>query len=379
MNLLDILSELPDPREDYKIKYPLTTLLFTTLCAVLCGCQSWLDVSDFCEAKKEWLKKYVNLSKGIPSCWTFRRLFILIDPVIIEQLLMATTTMLMGTNKSDQIVIDGKSLRGSRQHDARCLQTLSAWCHEHGLVLAQTAVNSTSNEAGTIPVLLDLLNLKDTTVTIDAAGCNPGIAEAIIEKKGNYVLALKKNQPKLYKAVDHYMQTEGRNKIFLKDDEFEDGHDRTVRRRYFASSPTIEELIDYKDFKDYKNYKNHKNNKWSKLNTVIAVETISRTKFAPVTSNWRYYLSSHLPDHPKLANYIRNHWSIENRLHWSLDVQMNEDNDTKSERRSTRAFATLRRIALNIVRTKDQTKKRSTRRKMLVASWKEENLMKLLV
>ena len=362
MDILDYLAFIPDPREDYKVKYPLPTLLFTTLCAVLCGCQSWLDVADFCEAKQEWLSKHVDLSMGVPSCWTFRRLFILLEPALIEKLLMEISSCLLGNKKSDQIAIDGKSLRGSRRHDAKCLQSVTAWCHEHGLVLASKAVEEGSHESKTIPLLLTLLNLKDTTVTIDAAGCQVSIAETIITKKGQYVLALKKNQPKLYKAVTEFMKEHCEKPAYLIEDGFDDRHGRCVRRRYFAADIRHLSLTET----------------WPHLKTAIAVETITGTKRTPVTAQWRYYLSSHSKNNPKLAQYVRHHWGIENTLHWVLDVQMNEDHDSKTERRSAKAFATLRRIALNIVKTKDQTKKRSTRRKMLRASWCEDSLIKLL-
>ena len=362
MSLFEILSLIPDPRQDYKVKYSLTTLLFTTLCAVLCGCQTWLDVSDFCEAKQGWLSKYVDLKAGIPSCWTFRRLFILLDPTLIEKLLLDVSHLLLQDKVSDQIAIDGKSQRGSRRHDVRCLHSVSAWCHEHGLVLAQTAVPEGSHESKAIPFLLEQLNLKNTTVSIDAAGCQTSLAQTIVEKKGNYVLALKKNQPKTYQAMMHHIQDQPSLEHLIQDG-FDDTHGRSVRRRYFA--------YDIKSLPLSKS--------WPGLKTVLAVESIRSTKRTPVTAQWRYYLSSHTSDHPKLAQYIRHHWGIENKLHWVLDVQLNEDCDQKTERRSAKAFATLRRIALNIVKVKDQTPKRSTRRKMLRASWCEDSLLKLLI
>jgi predicted transposase YbfD/YdcC len=362
MTLIDCFSFIPDPRQDYKVKYSLTTLLFTTLCAVLCGCQSWLDISDFCDAKQAWLSKYVDLKSGIPSCWTFRRLFILLDPALIEKLLLEITQLLLNNKPSDQIAIDGKQLRGSRRHNAKCLQSISAWCHDNGLVLAQTAVPEGSHESKAIPLLLEHLNLKETTISIDAAGCQPSLAQKIIEKKGNYMLALKKNQPKLYETAMNHIQDQPHLEHLVQDG-FDDSHGRSVRRRYFA--------YDIKSLPLSKS--------WPGLKTVLAVESICSTKRTPVTSQWRYYLSSHNVDHPKLTSYIRHHWGIENKLHWILDVQLNEDRDQKTERRSAKAFSTLRRIALNIVKVKDQTKKRSTRRKMLMASWSEESLIKLLL
>ena len=362
MSLLEILSFIPDPRQDYKIKYSLTTLLFTTLCAVLCGCQTWLDVSDFCEAKRSWLGQYVTLNQRLPSCWTFRRLFILLEPSLIEQLLLDVSDLLLKDKVSDQIAIDGKSQRGSRRHDIRCLHSISAWCHEHGLVLAQTAVPEGSHESKAIPYLLEQLNLKETTISIDAAGCQPSLAQAVVEKEGNYVLALKKNQPKTYAAMMQHIQDQPSCDHLIQDG-WDDTHGRSVRRRYFAYDIRSLSL----------------STSWPGLKTVLAVESIRSTKCTPVTSQWRYYLSSHNVNHPKLAHYIRHHWGIENKLHWVLDVQLKEDGDQKTERRSAKAFATLRRIALNIVKTKDQTPKRSTRRKMLRASWCEDSLLKLLL
>lgn len=362
MSLLEILSFIPDPRQDYKIKYSLTTLLFTTLCAVLCGCQSWQDISDFCEARTSWLSQYVTFPKRTPSCWTFRRLFILLDPALIEKLLLDVSHVLVKDKVSDQIAIDGKSQRGSRRYDATCLHSISAWCHEHGLVLAQTAVPEGSHESKAIPLLLEHLNLKDTTISIDAAGCQPSLAGSIVDKGGNYMLALKKNQPKTYDAMMKHIQDQPSLDHLIRDD-FDDTHGRSVRRRYFAYDITSLPL----------------SKAWPGLKTALAVESIRVTNRTPVTAQWRYYLSSHTADHPKLDQYIRHHWGIENKLHWVLDVQLKEDQDQKTERRSAKAFATLRRIALNIVKVKDQTPKRSTRRKMLRASWCEDSLLKLLL
>jgi predicted transposase YbfD/YdcC len=363
-DLLDYISYISDPRETYKVVYPLPTLLFTTFCSVLSGCQSWQDIADYCGSKKTWFSKYVDLSMGIPSPWTFRRLFTLLEPEVLEGLLTKVASLLLEDKKSDQIAIDGKSLRGSRRSDVSCLKYVSAWCHDNGLVLAEKAVAEGSHESKTIPLLLETLNLKGTTVSIDAAGCQASIAEKIIQKKGHYVLSLKKNQPKLYEAVTSYMKENAQDqRAYLIEDSFDETHNRLVRRRYFACPIAHLKLAV----------------KWPGLKTAIAVETIStRSRTSKATADWRYYVSSHSSKNAHLAQYIRNHWGIENRLHWVLDVQMNEDNDLKSERKSAKAFATLRRIALNIVRTKDQTPKCSVRRKMLKAAWNEDNLLNLL-
>jgi predicted transposase YbfD/YdcC len=361
LSLLEYMSEMPDPRQDYKVVHPLPTLLFTTLCAVLCDSRSWLDVHDFCETKKSWLGQYVDLSKGIPSPWTFRRLFILLDPCVIEDLLLYSTQCLKGERQSDQIVIDGKVLCGSKRYDSQCLKSISAWCYDNGLVLAEKDIDAGSHEITAIPFLLEVLHLKGTTVSIDAAGCQTSIAQTLVAKGADYVLALKNNQRKTYETVTTYFHDKQNQPI---EDHFDDQHGRSVRRRYFACD--ISALVLTKE--------------WQGLRSVIAVETISGIPGRkPTIARWRYYLSSHTADYPHLHQYVRHHWGIENKLHWVLDVQMGEDHDTKAERRSAKAFAIIRRIALNIIRTKNTNKKRSLRRVMKCAGWDQDYLLKLLL
>ena len=266
---------------------------------------------------------------------------------------------------SDQITVDGKALCGSKRLNLQCLYSVSAWCHENGLVLGEIQTDSKSNEITAIPLLLESLELKGKTITIDAAGCQKSITKLIVEKKGNYVLGLKLNHPKLYKAVEEHIKKVGehdQNRLF---DAFDHSHGRNVRRRYFGYE--VSNLPEAKDFADAK--------------TVIAVETIASKNNdlkSKVTAEWRYYLSNHNCSNKNLANYIRNHWSIENKLHWILDVHLKEDDDRKAERKSARSFSLLKRIALNIVRTKDATPKRSLRRKLKHSAWDENYLLAML-
>lgn len=364
--LIDFIDEMPDPRMEGKVQYALSAVVFITLCGILSGCESWIDIKNYGVMKESWLKKFVDLRNGIPSAWTFRRVFTLIDPDWVEELLTLNAKRLISKgNTTDQIAIDGKALRGSKREGVSCLQSVSAWCHENGLVLAEAQVEKKSNEIKAIPYLIDKMDLQKRTVSIDAAGCQKDIARKIKAKKGDYVLGLKQNHPKFYKAVVQHVQEQDKNDDNRLNDEFEDGHGRTVRRRYFG--------YDIKAL--------HEAEEWEGAKSVIAVETISSRGNDPthkVTSSWRYYLSSHSPDNKKVAEYIRNHWSIENKLHWVLDVHMREDDDQKAERRSVRSFALLKRIALNIVRTKDKTPKRSMKCKLKMAGWDNEYLLSLL-
>lgn len=366
MRLLELIEDLPDPRVQGKVKYNFGSLVFVTLCGILSGCESWSDISDYCVIKKDWLSKYVELPEDSPSEWTFRRVFTLLDPSFLEHLLKTHASEIVSSQKkSDQIAIDGKALRGSKREGISCLNSVSAWCHENGLVLGEEQVSEKSNEITAIPVLLEALDLKGTTVSIDAAGCQKSIVERIHEKKGHYVLGLKRNQKKLYEAVQALIVKKEITQERQLEDKFEDSHGRRVRRRYFGYN--ISHLPEIKG--------------WCGAQTIVAVETISSRDNDPkqeVSAQWRYYLSSHKSDNDKLPAYIRHHWGIENKLHWVLDVHLKEDRDQKSERNSVRSFALLKRISLNILRTKDTTPKRGIRKKLKKAGWDQDYLLSIL-
>lgn len=366
MQVLDFIEEIPDPRMEGKIRHKLSAIIFVALCGVLSGCESWSDIKDYCRIKKDWLSKYVNLDNGIPSSWTFRRLFTLLDPDKMEWLLRVhASSIVNGGKATDQIAVDGKALRGSKRLNPKCLYSVSAWCQENGIVLGEREIDTKSNEITAIPLLLKSMELKGKTVTIDAAGCQKDTTKIITDKKGDYVLGLKMNHPKLYKSVLKFIEFQGENNENRLHDKFDKSHGRTVRRRYFGYDVSSLSEI----------------NEWCNAKSVIAVESISSKDNDPkrkVTAEWRYYLSSHKATDKRLAGYIRNHWGIENKLHWILDVHMKEDDDQKSERKSARSFALLKRIALNIVKTKDNTPKRSIRRKLKHSAWDNDYLLNML-
>lgn len=363
MKILSVLNDIPDPRMLGKVMHPLSTILFVTLCGVLSGCETWEDIEIYCEAKLYWLSQYINLDNGIPSSDTFRRVFTLLAPECVETLLRTHAAEVVKNGlPSNQIAVDGKALRGSKRADSNCLYSVSAWCHENGLVLGEKQVEEKSNEITAIPLLLNSIDIKGKTITIDAAGCQKSIAALITDKKGDYVLSLKQNHPKLYDAVKIHINNIGISNGCLRDD-FDETHGRLVRRRYFSY-----DLNDVSGTED-----------WAWLKSVVAVETISSiNNSSAVTSEWRYYLSSHDKSNASLPSYIRNHWGIENKLHWVLDVHLHEDNDKKAERNSTRSFALLKRIALNIVRGKATTKKRSLRGRLKNIGWDDRVLLDML-
>ena len=367
MKILSLIEEIPDPRMEGKVIHNLSSILFVSLCGILSGCENWSDIRAYCEIKKKWLSGHVDLSNGVPSEWTFRRVFTLLDSDKVEFLLRTHAASIV-KNKgqtSDQIAIDGKALRGSKQQDLGCLYSVSAWCDENSLVLSEEIVSEKSNEIKAIPLLLENLSLKDATVSIDAAGCQKSIAKIISDKNGNYVFGLKKNHPKFYQAVQDHIEKQGEEAGHKLHDSFDKSHGREVRRRYFGYD--ISALPQASD--------------WAGAKSVIAVETIRSKDNDPdhkVSAQWRYYLSSHPADCKKMPNYIRNHWNIENKLHWILDVHLKEDDDQKAERKSARSFALLKRISLNILRSKEPKSKKSLRGRLKLAGWDNNYLLSLL-
>lgn len=361
-----MISKIEDPRMLGKVSHNLSTIIFVSLCGVLCGCESWNDLRDYCEAKRQWLSQYVKFPNGIPSSDTFRRVFTLLNPNTVELLLRTHASDIVNDHKSsNQISIDGKALRGSKRVDLQCLYSVSAWCNENGLVLGEQQTEAKSNEITAIPLLLESLDLKGNTVTIDAAGCQKSITELIRERKGDYVLGLKLNHPNFYKEVESHIKLKGESSENRLHDSFDQSHGRLTRRRFFGYD--ITNLTGAKE--------------WAEAKTVVAVETISSKNNDPdhkVSAEWRYYLSSHKSTNKRLPEYIRSHWGIENKLHWVLDVHLKEDDDQKAERNSARSFALLKRIALNIVRTKDTTPKKSLRRKLKLPAWDDNYLLEIL-
>ena len=157
-----MIEEIEDPRMLSKVRHHLSTIIFAALCAVLSGCNDWIEMYDYCKTKKDWLAQYVSFKKGVPSSATFRRVFTLLDPNSVENLLRSHAAEIVGDNKtSDQLALDGKALRGSKTLNTQCLHSVSAWCHENGLVLGEEQVESKSNEITAIPALLDSLDIKD--------------------------------------------------------------------------------------------------------------------------------------------------------------------------------------------------------------------------
>jgi predicted transposase YbfD/YdcC len=365
--LASCFTGLEDPRETRRCDHQLVDILAIAVCAVIACAESWEDIELYGRSKRAWLETFLALPNGIPSHDTFRRVFMLIDPDAFEACFTKWAQSLAVGVEREVVAVDGKTVRrsGSRRHHHGPLHLVSAWASEQGLVLGQRAVDGKSNEITAIPELLDTLRLDGCIVTLDAMGCQKEVAERIRAKGADYLLVLKANHGRAFEAVrEHFERTcfslgSGGRPVF---DAFDESHGRLVRRRVFMD-PAAKDLEPLSD--------------WPELST--AVETIRGvTGTGKVGAEIRYFLTSCSDDPVTLARAIRRHWSVENGLHWVLDVTFREDDSRVRDRTAARNLALLRKIALNLV-AKDRGSRASLRGRRKKAAWNDDYLLQLIV
>jgi predicted transposase YbfD/YdcC len=359
---------LADPRATRRCDHRLIDILVIAVCAVIACAESWEDIALYGRSKQAWLETFLELPNGIPSHDTFRRVFMLIDPDAFEACFARWAQSLTGEVEREVVAIDGKTVRrsGSRRHDHGPLHLVSAWASDRGLVLGQREVDGKSNEITAVPELLDTLHLDGCIVTLDAMGCQKGIAARIRAKGADYLLVLKANHGRAFEAVrEHFERTcfgrgSGGRPVF---DAFDEGHGRLVRRRVFVSS-AVGELEPLRG--------------WPDLGTVLAVETIRGVHGAgKAEAEIRYFLTSCGDDPSVLVQAIRRHWSIENALHWVLDVTFREDDSRVRDRTAARNLALLRRIALNLLGG-DRSGQSSLRGRRKKAAWNDDYMLRII-
>ena len=328
MVIIDYIEQIPVPRMSGKVKHTLGSIIFTALCGVLSGCESWEDIRSYTKEKQAWLNQFVTFKNGVPSAWSCRRVFTLLSPDHMERFLKSLAKHILNAQAAipDHIAIEGKTLCGSRGREDFALHSLTAFCHEYGLVISEEAVQERSNDLTAIPLLIESLELKKTTISIAAGGCHKHIAQTIRDNGGNYMLGLKRNHPRLFDAVQTVIKEVGESNVNRLHDAFERKNGRTVRCGVILGLishffPKVEA--------------------WKDLKRVVAVESIASKDNDPdrnVTATWLYYISNHHHLNEKSPEYIRNHWAIENKLHWVMDVQMNEDDGVIHSKTETEAY-----------------------------------------
>jgi predicted transposase YbfD/YdcC len=363
-------SKVNDPRKDRTKEHKLIDILAIAICAVICGAEGWVDIENFGNRKLPWLKTFLELPKGIPSHDTFGRVFSLIDA---QQFQLAFYEWVWAVNEIIQgqiINIDGKCLRGSddQRLGKRAIYMVSAWAAENELVLGQRKVDEKSNEITAIPELLKLLDISGCIVTIDAIGTQTKIASIIVGGQADYVLSVKENQGKLFEdisvlfAVDQAHDFEYASLDYHKT--VNKGHGRIeVRECWSTSHPEYLNLI-----------RGAQN--WVGLRS-IAMVICTRIIDGRETRSVRFYISSLESNAKRILHIVRKHWSIENELHWVLDVALNEDHSRVRKDQAPENLAVLRHIALNLLK-QEKTAKGGVRAKQLQAAWDQDYLLKVL-
>ena len=360
-NPLKYFGELTDPRVERTREHLLEEILFLAIAAVLSGAESWNDIEDYATAKREWFQTFLRLPGGIPSHDTFNRVFAALNPEELERGFAAWVRSIAQLTAGEVIAIDGKALRGTRQAGQKAIvHMVSAWASGNNLVLAQRKVDDKSNEITAIPKLLAALELTATVVTIDAIGCQRSIAQQITEQKADYILAVKENQGHLLADVKDSFRMLAADAVA---EEIDCGHGRVERRRCAVVGDLT--LLD-------------KASEWAALRSLVRIEAERFHKSTgQIERETRYYITSLAPDATRLNRAIRQHWGIENKLHWVLDVAFGEDHSRKRTGHAAQNFSLLTRIALNLLQ-QDRKSKRGVKGKRLKAGWDNDYLLKIL-
>jgi len=365
--LSEHFKTLADPRKIGMVSHQLIDIITIAVCAIICGAEDWVGVETFGKAKQHWFSQFLELSNGIPSHDTFNSVFNCLSAKELQKCFASWMHDIFKLTDNEVVAIDGKCLRHSydRKSGKAAIHMVSAWAHNNRLVLGQVKTDDKSNEITAIPELLKLLDIRGCIVTIDAMGCQRSIASEIINRGGDYVLALKGNQGHLHQAVKAYFEAAvAENFDTIEHDFYQttDGdHGRIETRQYW----TIDNL----------EWLENKEN-WTGLTSIGMVKR-TREIEDKITTEISFYITSLKSDAKRFGDAVRAHWGIENSLHWSLDVTFNEDHARIRKGEGAENFAVLRHIALNLLK-QEKSQKVGIANKRLKAASDEDYLFNVL-
>src|SRR5919106_600257 len=357
-SIIEYFSILKDPRIERHKKHKLVDIIVLAICAVLSGAEGWEAIEEYGHAKLEWLRKFIPLEHGVPTHDTIARALSRVSAKGLQESFLNWVRAVQQATEGQVVAIDGKGLRRSFDwgRGRGAIHRGSAGGSANGLVLGQLKTDAKSNEITAIPQLLELLELKGCIVTLEAMGCQTEIAEKIIEKGADYVLAVKGNQGQLHEAIVDFFDTaqgaDFQGVPFDYHEETESGHGRIEVRRYWTT-PVLTTLPQVSPWADLK---------------IIGMVEAERHLGDKLTVERRYYIASLTSDARQCGQAVRGHWGLENSLHWVLDVTLREDECRIRRGEAAENFCTLRHFAFNLLK-QEKTLKKSIKQKRLKAGW----------
>jgi|SRR5690606_10427974 len=364
--IADAFKSMIDPRIHRRRRHRLLDVIVIAMCAVICSCESWKDIAAWGRIHRKWLARFLELPNGIPSRDTFRRVLCRLDPVEFQKCFLSWTSWL-ATRDKRFLHIDGKTLRrsGRLKNEDTPLHIVSVWSSEQNLALAQTTVEGKSNEITAIPKLLEMLDIEGALITIDAMGCQKEIASKIIAGKGDYCLQVKGNQEHLHEDLcNHFSHCLDVNFAGIEHEcitTTDKGHGRKERREYYVTK--VPDELRHTDA-------------WKGLKAV-GMAVSERDIKGKTDGDIRYFILS-FKDVGRFAQAVRDHWSIENSLHWIMDVTFREDDSRIQDELGASNFSWLRRFAISLLKN-EPTMKDTVRQKRLAATWNVDYLMDVLM
>jgi len=361
----EFLSLIKDPRIERSRRHPLQTIVVLSLLAVISGADDFVAIERYGKAKQAWLSTFLDLSGGVPSHDTIGRVFALLDTTALAEAFRRWTLAMAVSSREKLIAIDGKALRHSFKHagDHAFVHMVSAWSASNGVVLGQVKTDDKSNEIDAIPKLLDLIDVKGTLVTIDAAGTQTAIADKIVSKGGDYMLAVKGNQPTLHESIMEHFAQHGVGYCSL--DFFEttdEAHGRHEHRQVWVSQQL--DAIQSAE-------------RWSKLSSLVHIRATRTTSTGGQSTEDRYYICSRRISAKDAMAAVRSHWGIENSLHWVLDVAFREDDCRVRAGNAAANLSAVRQLALGLLKQRTETKV-GIKNRRCVAAWDHNFLLRVV-